>query len=221
MILLQLPMRDLLFAQRTCQWFQSVTEHSPRLQRALFLKRIYLLTEEETRKAVRGPSPEYFGAPFTEPDSYRWCRFEWEDGRQRIYHNPLFGRLDIDPDNIRHRHFEPWSKMRLAKLNYPNASWQRMLVCQPAVPFVGMRWDSINDTRTFRRHDGVEIRTSHKKDVKEEGGVRLGTLREFCVRSWSTNEDIRQWSADWRFWWPWEGGKTLAELMKSVSSRRT
>lgn len=212
MILLQLPMRDLLFAQRTCLWFQSVIENSPHLQRALLFKPAYVLTEGEAGELMKFPGSEY-RVP-SEPRKYRWCTADWEDDGLRIYPNSLFDCLGIHPKR------QPSERLD-GLLAYPNASWRRMLVCQPAVPFVRMRWKSISGTTSLWGYDDVGIHTSYCRDVEEEGGVRLGTLRDHCVKLWCNGDCTWRWSPNWIFWWPWEESKTLAELTKSVPWKRT
>ena len=205
MILLHLPIRDLLLAQRTCKWLKSVITESPPLQRALFFKPVYALPAEDFRMGK---------ACCTEhqllPGDLLVC-----NSKLRVYGNPLFewafGTAEGEEEQSRDKELE-----LPPAFAYRKASWRRMFITQPPLPRVTIEWEldgphpSGRAACTFR-------------DIREEGGVRLGTFWTH-VKALDDDTMYGDQTIDVRSrekWEEWVGEESLAELMAEARKRRT
>ncbi|GME22633.1 f-box domain protein [Neofusicoccum parvum] len=184
LILLHLPMRDLLLAQRVCQTFRTLVRTSPTLQQALFFKPLpaTALPQPSSPSYLRShpsrkPTAESWERnPLLIPDFWPW--FDRDDPTNK--YSPTLR----DPDTLKTL---PLATERRVWLR-PEASWRRMLVVQPPVGqlemmrmFHGMSCDDLADG-TLCLGQGLTMGVLYDITCQEVLGVRNNTLRSFRVQ---------------------------------------
>lgn len=209
MVLLQLPMRDLLLAQRACKWIKGVITESPSLQRALFFEPVYALPAEDFRCGKHCCTEHALL-----PGDFLVC-----NSKLRVYGNPIFRWIfdDVDDDCDRLRGEDMVLPPAFA---YRKASWRRMLVTQPPLPRVTIEWPlDMRSSVGGGRDSGCQFR-----DIREKGGVRLETLWSWVKAlrrdpTYCAGQEIMIRGLDG--WREWQGQRSLQELTAEASRRRT
>ncbi|KAF7197342.1 hypothetical protein HII31_01152 [Pseudocercospora fuligena] len=186
-ILINLPIRDLLLAQRVCRlWRDSVSVSKP-LKRQIFLELCdterHTLYHRPMNRALVNMSPAVaerinneFNATFTYPYSaYMWTSDIESPSPATIYQNPVLHVItgliirdaDIffstDPDT----HTPVW--------NRPEASWRHMLICSaPLTSFLEMT------IRSSYWNDRLEL----VQEMVDTAQWRLGDVVDELHRQW-------------------------------------
>lgn len=143
-ILLRIPMKTLLLSQRTCRSFKAIIDGSKPLQRKLFFRpAVGEPMEFIVQPSIAGGNPGhnlwnhkwYYQLPALSSEAenwpYKWC--QRADDTQKpvaIYENPISYSLEEILDRCVN------SKTPLdisSELGDSEASWRKMLVCQPAI----------------------------------------------------------------------------------------
>ncbi|PIA95682.1 hypothetical protein CB0940_10715 [Cercospora beticola] len=159
MILLSIPCRDLLLSQRVDRTWHSTIQGSVKLKRALFLAPTGPVVTDHGTKRLLYKTDTWQVIDATRLDEVLF-RYAVDDETTEAYcltMNPLMARLfpilgmeqkvgDIMP---------PLTERFKASLNHPDASWRKMLVCQPPVLFLYARDSSVAVEHRFTL-DSVE-----------------------------------------------------------------
>jgi len=146
-ILRHLPIKRLLHVQRVCRQWRATVESSLELQRALFFEPISSETLVRCSRDNQRQRP--------------WARSEGDAYVHRVQKKPYLESLQSCTGKT--------AEAREAFFR-PEASWRRMLICQPSVRSVSL-YNSASGLRRFTCKFFV---------AKAEDGVRLHALRHFC-----------------------------------------
>lgn len=140
MLLLNLPIKDLLVnAQRVCKKWNSTIRDSPKLQQALFFSPL-------PGKSVRFLKHTASGIRF-------WAEHETNPNIYTVLQNPFQDHLALV--------WKPslnTTEKKVRTINDANASWRRMLVCQPP----------------------IEAISYHSLDIHNETGLRFSDIEKLC-----------------------------------------
>lgn len=169
LILLHLPMRDLLLAQRTCQKFRNLIRTSPTLQQILYLKPL----PESATPTSTSPTPNLSSYGTAEPVTESWQRNPLLISPFLPWFNRTRCKIKFDLTTL-----DVFENSALAKPNLrsifltPEASWRQMLVVQPPVT----------------RLDLIRIQSNLNGDVVEdsrlwlEQGLTMGILYDITCQ---------------------------------------
>ncbi|KAK0322498.1 hypothetical protein LTR82_006457 [Friedmanniomyces endolithicus] len=174
LILLHLSQKDLLLSQRVSRTFRSTINHSPTLQRALFLAPDWKLEcagpfglQHPTR--YPGPKPENNRLLLRAfPGNYPTVSLvivndsptpaEFATGRRGSEHWSWDVCVSFPADQLPH--------CGVPAVSYPEASWRRMYLCQPPCADLYL-------SRRYQR--------SARPAMVREGGITMGELFEGAV----------------------------------------
>ncbi|KAF2110957.1 hypothetical protein BDV96DRAFT_650561 [Lophiotrema nucula] len=152
LILLRLPTRDLLFAQRVCHRWQSVISTSQRIQRALHFQASPIPPVADLSLYL--PNPLLFDerGPFSKHIQYRGRICDWRVSSSTSAEYRI--KVVLRPTT------EKWED----RVKYGKASWRRMLLTQPPVTRL-----SLIDRRIAPDYDDC-----FNDDAENLDGIRMG-----------------------------------------------
>lgn len=197
LILSHLDMRTLLLAQRVSRRFQSLIT-SPRLQAALFFR----------------PTPQRIQKGFADITK-RSCKYIYKNDLL-AWAFPAFYQINVDD----HYAFEvstfcefPWNKSEQSTSAFrrPEASWRKMLVCDPPIAASSFHLKSISMMGTDYSNASFNC---------SDGGLRMGTLYDTAQYHVVQRGSHRNPIVGFRMAWPilenqeyppskWEGGQLM------------
>ena len=166
-ILLHLPQREILLAQRVSRSFRESVEGSIRLQRALFFAPDYKLEGRESN-AYSATS-----RPGEKPENNRLLLRAFPANYPTVslvimHEAPTANELDLGRRGSEHRSWDvcvslPADKLPICSeaVSYPEASWRKMLLCQPPC-------STLHLARRYQK--------STRPAITRDGGITMGDL---------------------------------------------
>lgn len=187
MILLKLPIKDILLnANRVCRHWKTIIKNSPRLQQALFFSPLQSNTAEILRR-------EYEQTSF---------RRNQRPHAPFVVENPFYVVLMNRSGPWRHT-----SKKRREIYGRKDASWRRMLLCQPPIKATFL------SASTLKVENAGGIKFQDIEDAKDYGRNGLFEyLPEICYSdAWlsveeasmvkSVAEGDKRGVVEYKIWW--------------------
>lgn len=229
-ILLQLPMKDLLFAQEVCKSWQTVITHSVQLRRALFMepakcgpvswmdwriddKQMYMMDLGPPLRALRGLLHR---KPLVRYQAH-WGKQRVDANKYRVFINPLLAKHF--PVLTRNGVFcgQTFDDLSPA-MQDPAASWRRMLITQPAIDTLLLQWDydSTQPNGSVRRassNGGWII------DIFFKGPFDAGITAEHMLKRLQRTKGIA-WIEGSEKWKDWQGAGSLGNIVKKQAGAK-
>jgi hypothetical protein len=183
-ILLALPIRDLLLAQRVCRQWRSLIQESQPIQRALFFVPTTMADPDtnpvsiyqfETNSLLASACAPHFEIPIHREFSGRYVCTPYDEHRRRYCLEWTIDRKDSRYVFRLMLHSDP--QKRHESFEYSEASWRRMFLTQPPTTEVELidDRDPRKYDRDFASYDDGTGRYWYS-EVIEYSGIRMGHL---------------------------------------------